>query len=246
NLAGPVFERGLLLEERALGERLAAVGGASSALLHELKNPLAAIQSTAAVLRRRLPDDARGRELTEVIEGEAQRLHEAAAQVLSFVKPGSVAERESVSLAPLLTALAAAVQPSFEAGNVTVEVEVPVRAAVEGNPERLRRLFLNLLLNAREAMPAGGRVRVTAFDVPSPDGPRLAVGVEDEGPGFSPEVLERPFVPFRTTKRLGTGLGLPNVRRVAEEHGAEVLLENRPEGGARVTVLFPSTATIRT
>jgi signal transduction histidine kinase len=246
NLAGPVFERGLLLEERALGERLAAVGGASSALLHELKNPLAAIQSTAAVLRRRLPDDARGRELTEVIEGEAQRLHEAAAQVLSFVKPGSVAERESVNLAPLLQALAAAVHPSFEAGSVRVQVEVSSRAAVEGNPERLRRLFLNLFLNAREAMPAGGRVRVTASEVPAPDGPRVAVHVGDEGPGFSPEVLASPFTPFRTTKRLGTGLGLPNVRRVAEEHGAEVLLENRPEGGARVTVLFPSAATIRT
>jgi|GEM_PF-5420204 len=245
NLAGPVFERGLLLEERALGERLAAVGGASSALLHELKNPLAAIQSTAAVLRRRLPDDARGRELTEVIEGEAQRLHEAAAQVLTFVKPGSVAERESVSLAPLLQALAAAVQPSFEAGSVTVEVDAPARAAVEGNPERLRRLFLNLLLNGREAMPAGGRLRVTASEVPAPDGPRVAVRVDDEGPGFTPEVLAYPFTPFRTTKRLGTGLGLPNVRRVAEEHGAEVLLENRLEGGARVTVLFPSAATIR-
>lgn len=245
SLAGPVFERGLLLEERALRERLAAVGGASSALLHELKNPLAAIRSTAAVLRRRLPDDARGRELTEVIEGEAQRLHEAAAQVLSFVTPGSVAVRESVALAPLLQALAAAVQPSFEPGRVAVDVEVAARTAVEGNPDALRRLFLNLLLNAREAMPAGGRVRVTASGSPSPDGPRVAVRVEDDGPGFGPEVLERPFVPFRTTKRLGTGLGLPNVRRVAEEHGAEVLLENRPEGGARVTVLFPSAATIR-
>lgn len=246
SLAGPVFERGLLLEERALRERLAAVGGASSALLHELKNPLAAIRSTAAVLRRRLPDDARGRELTEVIEGEAQRLHEAAAQVLSFVTPGSVAVRESVALAPLLQALAAAVQPSFEPGRVAVDVEVAARTAVEGNPDGLRRLFLNLLLNAREAMPAGGRVRVTASGFPSPDGPRVAVRIEDDGPGFAPEVLERPFVPFRTTKRLGTGLGLPNVRRVAEEHGAEVLLENRPEGGARVTVLFPSAATIRT
>ena len=59
------------------------------------------------------------------------------------------------------------------------------------------------------------------------------------------DVLASPFVPFRTTKRLGTGLGLPNVKRVAEEHGAEVLLENRPEGGARVTVVFPSAATIR-
>jgi signal transduction histidine kinase len=243
-LAGPVFERGLLLEERALKERLAAVGGASSALLHELKNPLAAIQSTAAVLRRRLPDDARGRELTEVIEGEAQRLHEAAAQVLSFVKPGAGGERERVALAQLLQALAAAVQPSFEAGNVSVAVEVPARVAVEGNPEQLRRLFLNLLLNAREAMPAGGRVRMTASEDPSPCGPRLAVRVEDDGAGFPREVLERPFVPFRTTKRLGTGLGLPNVRRVAQEHGAEVLLENRPEGGARVTVLFPSAATI--
>jgi signal transduction histidine kinase len=246
SLAGPVFERGLLLEERALTERLAAVGGASSALLHELKNPLAAIQSTAAVLRRRLPGDARGRELTEVIEGEAQRLHEAAAQVLSFVKPGAVAERGRVALAPLLQALAAAFQPSFEAGRVTVDVEVPARTAVEGDPGQLRRLFLNLLLNAREAMPAGGRVRLSVSDLPSPDGPRLAVRVEDDGPGFSPEVLERPFVPFRTTKRLGTGLGLPNVRRAAEEHGAEVFLENRPEGGARVTVLFPSTATIPT
>jgi two-component system NtrC family sensor kinase len=181
-----------------------------------------------------------------VIEGEAQRLHEAAAQVLSFVRPGAVAERERVVLAPLLQALAAAVQPSFEAGRVTVDVEIPGCTAVDGNPERLRRLFLNLLLNAREAMPAGGRVRVSAFEVPAPNGSRLAVRVDDDGAGFPREVLERPFVPFRTTKRLGTGLGLPNVRRVAEEHGAEVLIENRPEGGARVTVLFPSAATIPT
>ncbi len=242
NLMATVFERGHLLEERSLGERLALVGSATSALIHELKNPLAAIKSTAAVLRRRLREDERGQELTHIVEDEADRLLETVIGILSYVRP-SECRMEPVNLEDLLGQIARVVEVEFSSHDVEIRLECTLeKAVVIGDSERLRQLFLNLLLNAREASGSHGEIHVRLDPWMGSAGELRGVEVtlQDSGSGFAPDSISRVFEPFFTTKKLGTGLGLANVKRIVEEHSGEVLASNAAEGGALVTVRLPS------
>ncbi|HHQ49342.1 MAG TPA: hypothetical protein ENK19_10740, partial [Acidobacteria bacterium] len=236
-MAGAVIRRGWLMEERALRERLAAVGSATSALAHELKNPVAAVKSSAAVLRRRLREDPRGVELTEIIEQEMDRLERTIGDVLSYVRPGTSAASE-MDLTVLVGQLASLLENELTAARIAIETRLePGTPRILADPDQLRRLLLNLLLNARQAMPAGGVIEVEVG--PWREKGRehgVEVRVLDRGTGFTEESLRRAFEPFFTTKTLGTGLGLANVHRIAAGHGGEVQLANREGGGATVTV----------
>jgi signal transduction histidine kinase len=125
---------------------------------------------------------------------------------------------------------------------------------VRADPRQLRQVLWNLLLNALQALPGGGRVTVTARRVAEPPqeaGPQrrnaldeggqlVEIAISDTGVGIEPDVLERVFEPFFTTKRAGSGLGLPTVHRVVENHGGSLSLESRPGGGTTVRVRLPA------
>lgn len=238
-LVAAVLDNVRLLEDRAAAERLAMVGAATSAIAHELKNPLAAIKSTTAILRRRLTQDARGQELTRVVEDEVDRLQKSLVEVLSFVR-SPTARPEPLSLGELLSHLVQVVEPDFARSAVTISLtdDAPF-SVLRGDPDRLRQAFLNLLLNAREAIVSGGAIRIS-IDVANGERAGVEVSIADTGPGFSEEALQLASQPFFTTKRLGTGLGLANVRRTVEEHGGELEFGNAPGGGAVVKVRLPT------
>jgi signal transduction histidine kinase len=241
-ILGGVVENSRLLEERALRERLALVGSATSGMIHELKNPLGAMRSTLAVLRRRLEHDPRGEELTRIVETEIDRLKERVLNVLAFLHP------ERLDLAPvavdeLLRRMIPLIQAELDALGIEVTLRIePDVVEVYGDGERLSQAFLNLLLNAREAMPGGGTIDVSVAPWRGGDGAGLQVTIGDTGPGFPVEQMDRPFEPFFTTKTLGTGLGLANVKRIVEEHGGRVEAANRDGGGAVVRVFLPQEA----
>ena len=235
SLGAAVVSSDRLLAERATRERLALLGTAASGVIHELKNPLGAMRSTLAVLRRRLPDDPQSIELTHIVESELERLKERVTNVLTFVRqrPGQLAP---LSVADLLSELLPVVRAEFSELGVQIHLEAEDGLPpVTGDPERLRQAFLNLLLNAREAMPDGGRIRVA---VRHGDG-SIVTTIEDQGRGFSAEALARASEPFFTTKPLGTGLGLANARRTVEACGGRLVLANGGNGGARVRIELP-------
>lgn len=241
SVAATALERGRLLEERSLRERLALVGSATSSLIHELKNPLAAVKSTVAVLRRRLRDDERGRELTHIVEQEIDRLHDSVIGVLSYVRPRSH-EPVPMDLEALLRQAVKVVEPDFQKAGVRIRFHGPASdATIEGDPERLRQLCLNLLLNAREAQPSGGTIDCVLDTWRDERGNSrgIVLQIRDEGCGFRPQVLLHAFDPFFTTKRLGTGLGLVNVKRIVDDHGGQISLANQEKGGASVTIKLP-------
>lgn len=236
SITGAVLDRGRLAEERSQRERLALVGSATAAVVHEMKNPLAAIKSAVAVLRRRIGDDRRSDELAGIVEKEIDRLQDTILGVLSYVRP-QTGPAVAVSLGDTLRPLISVVDADFRAAGVEVELAtIGTEALVAADPGHLRQMLLNLLLNAREAMPAGGRIEVSADPWKTGDGSEAGVDVlvRDTGPGFTHEALARACEPFFSTKRLGTGLGLANVKRLAEAHGGALLLANRAEGGAEV------------
>lgn len=241
-MTGAVLESARLLEERSVRERLALLGTAASSMIHELKNPLGAMRSTLAVLRRRLRDDPRGTELTHIVDEEVERLKERVMNVLTYVRPQSLPSRV-VSVTEIVQQLIPVVENEFTNVGVSIEFAGDSESGlVEGDGERLRQAFLNLLLNAREAMTTGGAIRVAVFERSEGSQNSVEVVVQDTGPGFAEESLRSAFEPFFTTKSLGTGLGLANVERIVAEHGGTVEIGNTAEGGASVRVKIPAYA----
>lgn len=240
NLTAAVVINSRLIEERSMRERLALLGSASSQLIHELKNPLGAMHSTLAVLRRRFKNDPRGRELTDIVGAEIKRLNDRVLNVLAFVRPQPLG-RDEVDLGELIKRLIPVVEAEFSAVRIEIRfTDGTSGAVVRGDPERLRQALLNLLLNAREAMPSGGAIEIRVRVV---DSRWVEVTVSDTGPGFTVEGLDHALDPFFTSKTLGTGLGLANVRQIVDEHGGTASIRNRSEGGAEVCLRLPAVET---
>jgi len=238
-------------------ERLEAIAELSASLAHEIRNPLASIRSAVEQLARRSAhraavtgdEDEDERTLATLVVRESDRLSDLLGEFLDFAR-ARVRRVAPVDLATVARAAAQAADahPSRAAG-VRVDVLAPDGAAcVDGDQELLHRALFNLALNAVQATPAGGRVRV---EVQTPEaeelptglafaGGAVAVHVSDGGAGIPPETLDRLFDPFFTTKPSGSGLGLAIVHRAVEAHGGVVLVEAGGGGsGARFTLLLP-------
>ncbi len=216
-------------------ERLAALGEMAAVLAHEIRNPLGAIKGLAQVLDERAPAASPDRELTETIVRETGRLERLVADLLAYARPRPP-ERRPVEVAVLVRRAADLLAAEAAAAGARIAVRAPagpVHALADAG--QLTQLFTNLLLNALQAMPGGGAVRV---DVGHERG-TVVVTVADEGPGIAPEKAARLFEPFYTTKPKGTGLGLAICRRIAEGHGGRIALEGRAGPGARLRVELP-------
>ncbi|MCA9752678.1 MAG: hypothetical protein KC591_10840 [Gemmatimonadetes bacterium] len=230
------MSRRLATTEAALArnEVLTSMGMMAAGVAHEIRNPLAIISGTAERLKRKFgagSDDP----LFEYIPEEVERLNGIVESYLRFARD------ESPVLAP--ADLAALAERSVrlareELGRGGVEILVSGTespAAVDVDAPRFHQVMLNLLLNAAQAMPDGGRIDVTL----TREAGRARLAVKDQGSGFSEEALRVGFEPFFTTKEQGSGLGLTMVRRIVEAHAGFVTLANDPAGGAIVAIDLP-------
>jgi signal transduction histidine kinase len=233
-----LVEENVRLERRiAQSERLAALGRMAATVAHEVKNPLSAIKSIAQVMRE---DEYLRREYArdlELIVGETDRLSQSVTQMLSFARTPPPAG-SPLPADGLLQTVAQLSQRDASARGVSIKLDVD-SASVELDGARaaaLRDAASNLILNALQASPSGGRVRVNA----RVENERLSVSVTDEGSGVPAERRERIWEPFFTTKQRGTGLGLAIVRKRIEEAGGEVrLAPPQPGEGARFVLTLP-------
>jgi signal transduction histidine kinase len=232
------------LEERErLRDRLAAVGEMAAAIAHEVKNPLAGIEVMAGLLRRKTGETPEAQKVLTDIITEAKMANKIVQEVLEFVRP--------IRLQVDRTGLAGAVRSALQLadtkvrrGEISVEVQVPEGLPlIQGDPHQLAQLFTNLLTNAYEAMEGRGRITINARETRMEDGAagRDAVLVElaDEGPGMPPDVAERVFSPFFTTKAQGSGLGLAIVRKIVDAHDGSIDMQTSPGRGTKVRVTLP-------
>jgi two-component system sensor histidine kinase PilS (NtrC family) len=229
-------------EAVARSERLADLGRVSAGLAHELRNPLAAMAGAVELLGTERDLDDEQRRLLGIVLRESSRLERLVSDFLTFARPRPV-ERRTVDLATL----------SGEALDVfahdpaatALRIERALRSAVvECDPEQVRQVLWNLLVNAAQAIAEQGAEGRGAIEVscgPAPDGGAwLAVG--DDGPGISAADATRIFLPFFTTRREGTGLGLSTVHRIVDAHGGRIDVEPRRPRGTRFTVHLPPPA----
>jgi two-component system sensor histidine kinase PilS (NtrC family) len=230
-------------------QRLEAVATLSASLAHEIRNPLASIRSAVEQLAARPQAGDDERTLGGLIVRESDRLSRLLTEFLDFarVRVTRVAPVDMAAVAEGATALAAA-HPDRDPGIVVRWIPPAAPVVVEGDEDLLHRAVFNLVLNAVQATPAPGEVRVEVAPVEQDalpggvifDRGAVALRVSDTGPGIPPELEESLFEPFVTTKTGGTGLGLAVVHRAVEAHLGLVFVDG-DHRGSRFTVLLPVT-----
>jgi signal transduction histidine kinase len=227
-------------QERLIqGEKLAAIGEMAANIAHELKNPLVSIGGFARRLMKGLPGGTPERDAADRIVSEVRRLERMLTDILSFSKHPRLCY-EQCSMNDLVEdALSTMMILMQESGVRGVSRLASEDTAFLGDGQQMKQVLLNLFFNARDAMKNGGVLEVSV-DLTSLAGrPAVAVSVADSGNGIPLEELHNIFNPFFTTKAGGTGLGLPIVHRIIDNHGGKITVMNRLSGGACFTVVVP-------
>lgn len=245
------------LEERErLRDRLASLGEMAAGIAHELKNPLAGIEVMAGLLRRQIPDSTDAQALLADIMSEAKLANAIVVEMLEFVRPIRL-QMDRTDIAGVLRQAVVLAEGKVPRRDIVLEMEVlPTLPPIDGDQHQLCQVFTNLLINAFEALDGRGRVLVVArseaivqdpalgSDVPAV--PTVVIDVLDDGPGVPPDLSDRIFTPFFSTKPKGSGLGLPIVRKIVDAHDGRIDLSSAPGAGTRFRVTLPVSAATRT
>jgi len=214
-------------------ERLKTLGEMAAGMAHEVKNPLAAIRSSAQILTERV--SGKEAQFAQIIVSEVDRLNRVVNEFLDYARPAPL-KRELVLFSALLDSCLELLAPVIKQAGVAVKRAYPENERkVNADTNQLRQVFLNLVLNAVQAMRAGGEV---ALEIRQ-EGGSTRVSVRDRGSGIPTDKLRQVFEPFYTTKPGGTGLGLPIAQRIVSEHGGRLVIESRPGEGTTATVILP-------
>ncbi len=230
-----VTSRVRMEEELERTRRLAAVGVLAAGVAHEINNPLTVMQLRVDLLREQT-DDSEVSDQLRVVRDHIMRVARIVQNLQTFARPKPT-ELGSVRLAELLRAARDLATVPLE--HVRVRIDVPWDVHVLGDAGSLEQVFVNLLVNAADAMGGHGTVHIDAF----PAGDHIQINVRDEGPGIPDELFDELFVPFTSTKRhRGTGLGLAIAWSLVHEHAGIISAHNVPNGGANFTVVLPAVA----
>jgi len=224
--------------ERSLrrSEKFSALGQLLGGVAHEARNPLFGISATVDALED-APDPA---EFLPVLRGEVQRLQRLMDDLLEYGKPSS--GRQRAGLTEIIDKAVASFR-SARGTRAAARIEVVAPQHLPGlllDPERVERVFFNLMNNAESHSPPDAEIRILCRVESTAEQGWVVCDIEDSGPGIREEDLERIWEPFYSRRPGGTGLGLSIVKRIVEEHGGSVAAQNRPRGGARMQLRFPT------
>jgi signal transduction histidine kinase len=227
-------------EQLRRAERLSALGEFSAVLAHEIRNPLGSIRGTAEILKDDFRPGDRKYEFLEILLKETDRLNRVVEDFLGLARPIEV-ERESCDLMAELREVVALAKGEAESRGVRMTLLPLQLPAVRGDREKLRQVFLNLVLNGIQATGRGGSLTISAVAIPPGNGASSAVELSfsDTGVGMEPEVLNRIFEPFFTTKPSGTGLGLAITQKIVESHGGRIEVTSEVGKGTTFRVKLP-------
>jgi len=221
-------------EQLRRADRLTALGELSAGMAHEIRNPLGSIRGTAEILQEGFPPEDKRYEFARILIQEVDRLNRVVQDFLTFARPEPPRLEEFDPETVLGEVLQLVQQPARKQG-VELELQIDRAPKLCGHREQLKQVFLNLVLNALQAMPEGGRLTITA----GCDGSAIVLRFRDTGPGIPFEVRERIFNPFFTTRREGTGLGLAITQRIVSSHGGRIEIEESTERGTVFKVTLP-------
>ncbi|MCS6941079.1 MAG: ATP-binding protein [Roseiflexaceae bacterium] len=221
--------------------KLAAVGELAASVAHEINNPLYAARNSLYLVEQDIPPDTPQRHFLTIAQNELGRIARIITRMRDFYRPARD-ELEPTEINDLLAETIELVQTHLRHGQVTVTVNFcPHLPRLIAHPDQLRQVFLNLMLNACDAMPNGGQLHIaTELSCTHDAGSQyIVISVRDTGVGISPEHMPHLFEPFYTTKPQGTGLGLAISAHIVTQHGGHIQVESTPGAGSTFTVLLP-------
>jgi len=221
-----------LREQLSRAERLSSLGEMVAGISHEIRNPLGIIRSSAELLKKKMLKFDPSNTIPDIIVEESTRLNNIVTDFLNYAKPRTpnpalcradeILEKNIAFLSPQIEGHGYEIQRDYDEN-------LP---EIMADPDMLYQAFLNILINAMQAMPEGGKIQIRTFSSDKD----ITISFKDEGNGIPDAILEKIWDPFFTTKETGTGLGLGIVRNIIASHGGTIRIENRESGGAKVTV----------
>lgn len=249
-IATDITERKNLEKQILRNQRMESLGTLAGGIAHDLNNVLAPITLSLSILRKKLPDE-QSQKMLQMLEATAKRGADLIKQVLSFAR-GAEGERTSVQLRHLIEEIAKIIKATFPK-SITLHTNVPNDLpTISADATQLHQVLMNLCVNARDAMPNGGRLAITAesvlldehysqMHIDAKPGLYVLISVTDQGIGMSPEVVDKIFEPFFTTKDLGkgTGLGLSTVHSIVKSHGGFINVYSEVGKGTTFKVYLP-------
>ena len=219
-------------------EKLAAVGQMASTLVHELRNPLSSIKMGLTTLLRRITLQDQDKHILEVSIREVAHLERIMKDILDFARP----QKLQFVIQPIETIIQTAIDrmhESYHHANLTIQTELSDNLPkIPLDTDKMIQVFVNLLMNARDATEPGGRVGIRA--ALKPDSSVIRIEIKDTGKGIAPDALEHLFEPFYSRKSGGTGLGLTVVEKFVSAHGGHVSIESQEGQGTEVVLKLPT------
>ena len=213
---------------------MARLGEMAAVLAHEVKNPLAGIRGAIQVIGGRLPADSRDAAVVKEVVARIDGLNDLMKDLLLFARPPQP-RPVALDVGALVSATASLLANDPATASVRVEIQ-GAAPRITADPDLLRIVFVNLLVNGAHAMHGTGVIRVSVTNT----GPFCQVAFQDSGPGIPADIRDKVFTPFFTTKSKGTGLGLTTVKRLIDAHAGRVDIECPRDGGTIVTVQLPA------
>jgi len=224
-----------LKEQLSRAKHLSSLGEMVAGVSHEIRNPLGIISSSAELLKKKLSLDESSTRIPDIIIEESTRLNNIITDFLNYARPREpnlFSCRIEDVIKKNIGYLSSQIDNSDFAIHTQYDTDLP---NIQADTDMLYQAFLNVLINAMQAMPDGGNI-----DIAVKAGDKSVwIAFEDQGPGIKKEAMEKMWDPFFTTKDKGTGLGLGIVKNIIEAHNGQVRIDNRPEGGTRVSIRLP-------
>jgi len=217
-------------------DRLHALGEVAMGLAHEIRNPLGIIKTATQLLHRRADLPETDKRHLEYVISEVSRINDLITEFLDFAKP-SAPLRTVQAARPVVEEILGFCGPELSTHNIDAQIddEAP-GATIYADAKQLKQACLNLILNAIDAMPGGGRLTLGIRSV----GGNTVISIADTGEGIPPDMIERIFTPFVTTKASGTGLGLAKVFSIMESHDGSIECVSEKDAGATFSLYIPA------
>jgi two-component system NtrC family sensor kinase len=224
-------------EQLLQSEKLAAMGRLTSQIAHELNNPLYGIMNTLELLKTEIPPESKRRKVLEMALSETVRLSDLLRKMLSFSKPDQQ-EKQTIDLNTLLDEILLLHEKQLQENDIKIKTSLAkTLPPISASKNQLRQVFLNLVANARDAMPRGGTLSVTT----AADAENVVIEIADNGIGIEEAHLKKIFDSFFTTKESvkGVGLGLSVCYGFIKDHGGDIQVKSKVDSGTTFTITFP-------
>jgi two-component system sensor histidine kinase HydH len=229
------LERMRLKEQLSQAKHLSSIGEMTAVISHEIRNPLGIIRSSAGLLKKKVTAIDPANSIPDIIIEEAERLNNIITDFLSYARPRPLA-LVATRIEEIIQKNIEFLQPQLEQHNCTVTIDIQENLPmINADPEKLYQAFLNILINAMQAMPEGGKLQIDLRQREQD----IVISFKDEGVGISEEIAEKIWDPFFTAKEKGTGLGLGVVKKIIETHQGRITLTNRSVRGSVVEITLP-------